>query len=409
MDSLRRTRRELRDEFQARAAMLHATSERALDSAGRAPELEPEERAARPPSWPRAAGRDRASSARAARTARRAAAVSPQDDPLTAAVARSLVERGPGNARSTRSPRDQLTEAVERLSRAAPAGHRRPGEGRQVDAAERAGRRGAGADRRRRVHAGSSPGTSAATTVRVVAVPHGRAAPSSARTAASGGALDVDLGAPVEDVDHLEVSWPSSRLRDVTLVDTPGIASLSTEVSQRTSTLLSAEDDRPPVVDAVLYLLRHTPRQRHAVPRGVPRRRARPRHARSTRSACCPAPTRSGRAGSTRWTVGRPRGGPLRARPADPPPLPAGHPGRGPARPGRGRRCARRSTGRSHDRRRCPRTWHELLLTADRFARRRRGRPADPARAGAPRGPAGPVRRAAVGDADPQPHGAVGD
>ncbi len=73
-----------------------------------------------------------------------------------------------------------------------------------------------------------------------------------------GGALEVDLGGPVDAFDHLEVSWPSSRLRDVTLVDTPGIASLSTEVSERTSTLLSAEDDRPPVVDAVLYLFRHT-------------------------------------------------------------------------------------------------------------------------------------------------------
>ena len=73
-----------------------------------------------------------------------------------------------------------------------------------------------------------------------------------------GGALEVDLGGPAEDVDHLEVSWPTSRLRDVTLVDTPGIASMSTEVSERTSTLLTAEDDRPPVVDAVLYLFRHT-------------------------------------------------------------------------------------------------------------------------------------------------------
>ncbi len=73
-----------------------------------------------------------------------------------------------------------------------------------------------------------------------------------------GGALEVDLGAPVDEFDHLEVSWPSSRLRDVTLVDTPGIASLSTEVSERTSTLLSVDDDRPPVVDAVLYLFRHS-------------------------------------------------------------------------------------------------------------------------------------------------------
>ncbi len=71
------------------------------------------------------------------------------------------------------------------------------------------------------------------------------------------GALDVDLGAPVETIDHLEVTWPSSRLRDVTLIDTPGIASLSTDVSERVSVLLPQDDERPPTADAVLYLLRH--------------------------------------------------------------------------------------------------------------------------------------------------------
>ena len=73
----------------------------------------------------------------------------------------------------------------------------------------------------------------------------------------SAGALDVDLGAPVEAIDHLEVTWPSSRLRDVTLIDTPGIASLSTDVSERVSVLLPVDEDRPPAADAVLYLLRH--------------------------------------------------------------------------------------------------------------------------------------------------------
>jgi hypothetical protein len=71
------------------------------------------------------------------------------------------------------------------------------------------------------------------------------------------GALDVDLGVPVEQIDHLEVSWPSSRLRDVTLIDTPGIASLSTDVSERAGVLLPTDDERPPTADAVLYLLRH--------------------------------------------------------------------------------------------------------------------------------------------------------
>ena len=73
------------------------------------------------------------------------------------------------------------------------------------------------------------------------------------------GALDVDLGGlQPADVDHLEVSWPTSRLDDITLVDTPGIASISTDLSARTLRVLTPEDDRPPVVDAVLYLLRHT-------------------------------------------------------------------------------------------------------------------------------------------------------
>jgi len=47
MDSLRRTRRELRDEFQARAAVLHASNQRALNSVERAAQLGADERAAR--------------------------------------------------------------------------------------------------------------------------------------------------------------------------------------------------------------------------------------------------------------------------------------------------------------------------------------------------------------------------
>src|SRR6185437_312380 len=40
----------------------------------------------------------------------------------------------------------------------------------------------------------------------------------------SNGALEVDLGDyPAAEVDHLEVHWPAPRLRDLTLVDTPGI------------------------------------------------------------------------------------------------------------------------------------------------------------------------------------------
>ena len=73
------------------------------------------------------------------------------------------------------------------------------------------------------------------------------------------GALDIELGGrEPSDVDRLVVSWPTSRLTEITLIDTPGIASISTDLSARTLRVLTPEDDRPPVVDAVLYLLRHT-------------------------------------------------------------------------------------------------------------------------------------------------------
>ncbi len=74
-----------------------------------------------------------------------------------------------------------------------------------------------------------------------------------------GGALDIDLGRwSAAEVDHLEVGWPTPRLREVTLIDTPGIASISADISERTHRVLAADDARPPVADAVLYLLRHT-------------------------------------------------------------------------------------------------------------------------------------------------------
>lgn len=64
------------------------------------------------------------------------------------------------------------------------------------------------------------------------------------------GAVRIGLGRPAGEVDRLEVRVPSARLRRHTLIDTPGIESLSTEVSARTN----AVHDR---ADAVIYLLRH--------------------------------------------------------------------------------------------------------------------------------------------------------
>ncbi len=73
-----------------------------------------------------------------------------------------------------------------------------------------------------------------------------------------GGAMEIDLGAEVaEDIDHLVIEWPSSSLRTMTLIDTPGIASLSTTVSARTHEFLSSTDDHVTPADAVLYLMRH--------------------------------------------------------------------------------------------------------------------------------------------------------
>jgi GTPase SAR1 family protein len=74
----------------------------------------------------------------------------------------------------------------------------------------------------------------------------------------NGGALDVDIGATdPESVERLVVEWPSGSLRDTTLIDTPGIGSLSTDVSQRTVEFLAPGDDQVTAADAVLYLLRH--------------------------------------------------------------------------------------------------------------------------------------------------------
>ncbi|MGH3873175.1 MAG: dynamin family protein [Pseudonocardiaceae bacterium] len=72
------------------------------------------------------------------------------------------------------------------------------------------------------------------------------------------GALTIDLqGTPAETLDRLVVHWPSQSLRTATLIDTPGIASMSTETAQRTLTFLTPEDDAPAEADAVIYLMRH--------------------------------------------------------------------------------------------------------------------------------------------------------
>ncbi|MDQ4010606.1 MAG: dynamin family protein [Actinomycetota bacterium] len=72
------------------------------------------------------------------------------------------------------------------------------------------------------------------------------------------GALAIDLqGTSAEALNRLVVHWPSQSLRTATLIDTPGIASVSTDNSQRTLSFLTPEDDSPAEADAVIYLMRH--------------------------------------------------------------------------------------------------------------------------------------------------------
>ncbi|BCW64324.1 dynamin family protein [Arthrobacter sp. StoSoilB22] len=59
-----------------------------------------------------------------------------------------------------------------------------------------------------------------------------------------------------EDVERLVVDWPAASLRELTLIDTPGIASLSRDVSGRSAEFLLPED-APMAADAVIYLMRH--------------------------------------------------------------------------------------------------------------------------------------------------------
>lgn len=71
------------------------------------------------------------------------------------------------------------------------------------------------------------------------------------------GRLVLDLGdARANDIERIEVAWPARALREVTLIDTPGIASLSVSLSERSASFL-VPDDAPSSADAIVYLMRH--------------------------------------------------------------------------------------------------------------------------------------------------------
>ena len=95
-------------------------------------------------------------------------------------------------------------------------------------------------------------------TYRVVAHPRS-GSPRPLPPGPSGGVLDVSLdGLRAEEIDHLVVDWPSTALSTMTLVDTPGLDSLSVELSRRTESALGTDgEDDQSEVDAVIYLMRH--------------------------------------------------------------------------------------------------------------------------------------------------------
>jgi dynamin family protein len=75
----------------------------------------------------------------------------------------------------------------------------------------------------------------------------------------SDGALEIDLGErTIDEIERIEVEWPSAKLISMTLIDTPGLGSLDHGSSARTTdALLDAGVESPGEADAVLYLMRH--------------------------------------------------------------------------------------------------------------------------------------------------------
>ncbi|WP_181784233.1 dynamin family protein [Pseudonocardia pini] len=73
-----------------------------------------------------------------------------------------------------------------------------------------------------------------------------------------GSLATIDLAGHAPDlVSRMVVDWPSRRLQAMTLIDTPGMGSISEEVSARSLTLLTPEGPRGSGADAVVYLMRH--------------------------------------------------------------------------------------------------------------------------------------------------------
>jgi energy-coupling factor transporter ATP-binding protein EcfA2 len=72
------------------------------------------------------------------------------------------------------------------------------------------------------------------------------------------GAIDVNLdGIAAEEVESLSVEWPVPVLTQLTMIDTPGIGSLTSDASVRSLSFLTSDEEYTTPSDAVIYLLRH--------------------------------------------------------------------------------------------------------------------------------------------------------
>jgi hypothetical protein len=72
------------------------------------------------------------------------------------------------------------------------------------------------------------------------------------------GRLDIHLdGLDVAGIDRLDVHWPSRRLIDLTLIDTPGLESMTPEAADRTKRFFAVDEAGPGQADAIIYLIRH--------------------------------------------------------------------------------------------------------------------------------------------------------
>ena len=93
---------------------------------------------------------------------------------------------------------------------------------------------------------------------RVWLTPKGGVAGQVPFTRSGSGALDVQLGNwQVNQIENLRVEWPVPPLATMTLIDTPGIGSLSSDVSASSIAFLTSDDEQITPSDAVVYLLRH--------------------------------------------------------------------------------------------------------------------------------------------------------